>query len=52
VHIDGGVEADPGVAVLLVVPTEEPGAEAMRVLEAAEPVGELGPLLEGLELGL
>ena len=52
VEVGGGVEPDPGVAMLGVVPAEEPGAEAVGVLIGAEPVGELGPLLEGLELGL
>jgi hypothetical protein len=40
------------MAVLVVVPTKEPAAEGMRVLVAAEPVGELGPVLEGAELAL
>jgi hypothetical protein len=48
----GGVEADPGVAVFVVVPAEEPPAERERILVGAEPVGEFGPILEGLELGL
>jgi hypothetical protein len=46
------MEADPRVAVLGVVPAEEPPAERQRVFVGAEPVGELGSLLEGLELGL
>ena len=35
-----------------VVPGEEGPAERAGVLERAEAVGELGPVLEGLELGL
>jgi hypothetical protein len=31
VDIGRGVEADPGVAVLVVVPAEEPGAEGVGV---------------------
>jgi hypothetical protein len=34
VDIGGGVEADAGMAVLVVVPAEEPAAEGVRVLEA------------------
>jgi hypothetical protein len=45
VDIGGGVEADPGVAVVGVIPAEEPPAERQGVLVAAEPLGELGPIL-------
>ena len=44
--------ADAGVAVLVVVPAEEPAAEGAGVLDGAEAVGEVGPVLEGLELAL
>jgi len=45
------VQADAGVAVLVVVVVEERGAEAASVLDGAEPVGEGRAVLEGLELG-
>ena len=34
VDIGGGVEADPGVAVFVVVPAEEPGTEGVGVLKS------------------
>src|SRR6266702_4474480 len=40
------------VVMLVVVPVEEPDAEGARVLDAAEPVRELGPVLQRLELRL
>ena len=43
VHVGWGVESDAGMTVLVVVPTEEPAAVSVGVLEAAEPVGELRP---------
>ena len=47
-----GHQPDPGVPVLLVVPAEElPGVSA-GVLDVVEPVGELGPVLQGLEVRL
>ena len=48
VDVGGGVEPYAGVAVLVVVTGEEPHAEGVGVLVAAEPAGELGPVLEGL----
>ena len=42
VDVGGGVEPDAGVAVVVVVPVEEPAAEGVGVGVAAEPVGELG----------
>ena len=51
VDVGGGVHADPGVAVGVVVPGEEPDQERAGVFEAAEPVGELGSVLQGLEMG-
>ena len=47
-----GVHADPGVAVLVVVGGEEPLAERARVSQAAEPVREIGHVLQRLELRL
>ena len=52
VHVGGGVQPDPGVPVIVVVPAEEDLAERSGVLDGAEPVGEVGPVLEGLELRL
>ncbi len=52
VDVGGRVIGDAGMAMLVVVPTEEPRAEAVGVFEAAEAVRELGPVLEGLELAL
>jgi len=51
VDVGGGVETDPGVAMGVVVPVEEPLAEAAGVLQAAELAGEVRAVLEGLELG-
>ena len=50
VDVGGGVEADAGVAVLVVVPAEEAAAEGVGVLIAAEAVGELGAIFHGAEL--
>ncbi len=50
--VDGcrGHQADPGVVVLVVVPVEELAAEHSGVLDLVEMVGELGPVLERLEV--
>jgi hypothetical protein len=40
------------MAVVIVVPPEEPSAERAAVFNRAEVVGEVWPILEGLELGL
>lgn len=45
VKVGGCVEPDAGVAVLVVVPAEEPAAVGLGVFEAAEPVGKSGPYL-------
>src|SRR5215213_7796701 len=50
VDVGGGMEPDAGVAVLVVVPAKEPAAEGVGVLEAAEPIGELGPVFHGAKL--
>jgi hypothetical protein len=52
VDVGGSVQANAGVAVLVVVSAEEPAAEGVRVLVGAEAVGELGPVLHGVELAL
>ena len=52
--VDGarGHQPDPGVAMLVVVPVEEAAAGLARVLDRVEPIGELGPVLQGLEVRL
>ena len=47
-----GVQADPGMAVLVVVVGEEQVAECACVLQGGEGAGEDGAVLEGLERGL
>ena len=51
-HDCGCHEPDSPVAVLLVVPVEEPAAEVEAVVIAGESVWEVRPVLEGLELAL
>ena len=52
--VDGGRchQADPGVPVLVVVPVEERPAVSAGVVDVVEPLGELGPVLERLEVRL
>ena len=52
--VDGGRghQADPGVPVLVVVPVDEHAAVLAGVLDVVESCGELGPVLQGLEVGL
>jgi hypothetical protein len=52
VDVGRGVVPDAGMTMVLVVPAEEATAEGAGVLQRAEAVGELGPVLEGLELRL
>ena len=52
VHGGRGHEADPRVAVLMVVPGEELAAEGARFLDGGEAGGEGGPVLERFELCL
>lgn len=47
-----GHQAQAGVIVLVVVPAEEGPGPGTGVLRGAEAVGEVGPVLEGLEVGL
>ena len=47
-----GVEPNARMAVLVVVPPEETPAESAAIFDGAETVRELGPVLEGFELGL
>ena len=46
----GGQQTDATVVVFVVVPAEEVDAKGACVLDAAEPFGELGPVLQSLEL--
>ena len=52
VNVGGGVEANAGVTVLVVVPAKEAGAVGLGVFETAEAVGEGGPVLQRPELAL
>ena len=52
VDIGRRVEADTGVAVLVVVPVEEVLAEYPAILDGAKPFRKLGAVLERLELCL
>src|SRR4051812_19779756 len=45
-------QAEAGMMVVLVVPGEEAAAEVFGILDAAEPAGEFGLVLQGLEMGL
>ena len=53
-EVDGGRghQPDPGVPVVMVVPPEELAAVGAGVLDVVEPLGELGPVLQGLEVRL
>ncbi len=50
VHVGGCVQAQPGVAMLVVVPAEEELAVPTGGLDRVEPVGEVWPVLQRLEL--
>jgi hypothetical protein len=50
VNVGGRMQTDARMAVIVVIPTEEATAVGMGVLETAEPVGEVGSVLEGPEL--
>ena len=52
VDVGGGMQAQPGVAMFIVVPTEEDLAVSSGVFDRAEPTGEIGPVLQRFELGL
>jgi hypothetical protein len=52
VDVGGGMQAQPGVAVFVVVPSEEVLAVSSGVFDRVEPAGEVGPVLQSLELGL
>jgi hypothetical protein len=52
VDVDRVVPGDAAVVVLGVVPAEEPLAERAGVFDAAEAVGEVGPVLQRPEVRL
>src|ERR1700758_794882 len=52
VNVGGRVKCQPGVAMLIVVPREEVLAVGTRRLDRGEPAGEVGPVLQRLELRL
>ena len=52
VHVEWRQEAEPRVPVLLVVPVEEHLAVRSRMLDGTESLGEIGPVLQRLELRL
>jgi hypothetical protein len=52
VDVGGGVQADPGVVVGVVVPVHELGDEVAGLAQAGDPVGEGRGVLQGLEPGL
>ena len=43
-------QADPGMVMLLIVPIEEPAAEAFGILDAAKALREAWLILQGFEL--
>lgn len=52
VDVGRGEIPEPGMTVFLVVPGDEVDAEGAGVLDRAETIGEVGPVLERLEVGL
>ena len=52
VDVGGGLQDQPGVAVFVVVPTEEVLAVSSGVFDRVKPAGEVGPVLQRCELGL
>src|SRR3954447_16390456 len=50
VDVSGGVKAEPGMAMLVVVPAEEVHAVRSRGFDRGESGGEVGPVLQRLEL--
>jgi hypothetical protein len=49
VDVGRSVQAQPAVVVFVVVPGEERAAEQAGGLDRAEPVGEVGPVLQRLD---
>ena len=51
VNVGGSEQGDTGVAMLVVVPMEEGLAVGAGIFDGAEPVGEVGSVFQGFELG-
>jgi len=47
-----GHQPDPGMTMSMVVPVDERPAVSAGVVDVVKPGGELGPVLQGLEVGL
>jgi hypothetical protein len=52
VDVSRGMQAQPGVAVFVVVPAEEVPAVPTGALDRVESPGEVGPVFQRLELSL
>jgi hypothetical protein len=52
VDVGGGVQAESAMAMIFVVPGEEPLAVGAGCLDRGEPAREVRPVLQRLELGL
>jgi hypothetical protein len=52
VNVGGGVQAEPAVTMLIVVPGEEVLAVRSCCFDRVEAAGEAGPVFQGLELRL
>lgn len=52
VDIVGRQQAQGAVTVVMIIPTEERAAEVTAVLDTAEPIRKLRPVLHGFELSL
>src|SRR3954453_18523607 len=52
VDVGGGMQAQPGVAGFIVIPTEKILTVQSSFLDRAEPAGEVGPVFQRLKLGL
>lgn len=50
--VSSGMQAQPAVAMFIVVPTEEDLAVSSGIFDRAEAAGEVGPVLQRLELSL
>ena len=51
VDVGGSVQAQPAVVMFVVIPGEEALAVPAGGLDGVEAAGEVGPILQGLELG-
>ena len=51
-HLVGGHQPDSDMVMLLIVPVEEPAAEAFGILDAAKALREAWLILQGFEVAL